>query len=330
MGILANQDHVSLPSWSVLIRQQDWFSIYRFVFSAGDYLFVRSNTLHVLAKLKCRYVGDLLWNWGATCLVLLLGLGVRAASNSAYYGYPELWILRYPAHRYRAVPSPGFEPTTFWLRVRCPNHSATMLHLFGRSTFDILSWFCTKLSFKMMYMIWQSLEKFTEIWPSEYTPFFQVFSINFFEKTSSKGKLGAYFMKSIRNSNESAVLLNYGVFYNIWTNSYITKKFFFFLFKICSPFSPFSLCDFRLLLPEWVTFDILFLGDFEYCSQKFLPYRLAYAYGTKMYVGLLLRPLNYMVFGPFYGPVRPNSDIPKLPPHFLKSGGGPPEAIFAP
>jgi hypothetical protein len=23
-----------------------------------------------------------------------------AASNSAYYGYPELWILRYPAHRY--------------------------------------------------------------------------------------------------------------------------------------------------------------------------------------------------------------------------------------
>jgi hypothetical protein len=35
-----------------------------------------------------------------------------AASNSVYYGYPELWILRYPAHRYHAVPSPGFEPTT--------------------------------------------------------------------------------------------------------------------------------------------------------------------------------------------------------------------------
>jgi hypothetical protein len=35
-----------------------------------------------------------------------------AASNSAYYGYPKLWILRYPAHRYHAVPSPGFEPTT--------------------------------------------------------------------------------------------------------------------------------------------------------------------------------------------------------------------------
>jgi hypothetical protein len=31
----------------------------------------------------------------------LLRLGVRAASNSAYSGYPELWILRYPAHRYR-------------------------------------------------------------------------------------------------------------------------------------------------------------------------------------------------------------------------------------
>jgi hypothetical protein len=32
----------------------------------------------------------------------LLRLGVRAASNSAYSGYPELWILRYPAHRYPA------------------------------------------------------------------------------------------------------------------------------------------------------------------------------------------------------------------------------------
>jgi hypothetical protein len=58
----------------------------------------------------------------------LLGLRVRAASNSAYSGYPELWILRYPAHRYHAVPSPGFEPTTLWLRVRLPNHSATTLH----------------------------------------------------------------------------------------------------------------------------------------------------------------------------------------------------------
>jgi hypothetical protein len=35
-----------------------------------------------------------------------------AASNSAYYGYPDLWILRYPAQRYHAVPLPGFEPTT--------------------------------------------------------------------------------------------------------------------------------------------------------------------------------------------------------------------------
>jgi hypothetical protein len=52
-----------------------------------------------------------------------------AASNSAYYGYPELWILRYPAHRYHAVPSPGFKPTTLWLRVRRPNHSATTLHI---------------------------------------------------------------------------------------------------------------------------------------------------------------------------------------------------------
>jgi hypothetical protein len=51
----------------------------------------------------------------------------RAARNSAYSGYPELWILRYPAHRYRAVPSAGFEPTTLWLRVRRPNNSATVV-----------------------------------------------------------------------------------------------------------------------------------------------------------------------------------------------------------
>jgi hypothetical protein len=50
--------------------------------------------------------------------------------NSAYYGYPELWIIRYPAHRYHAVPSPGFEPTTLWLRVLHPNHAATTLHWF--------------------------------------------------------------------------------------------------------------------------------------------------------------------------------------------------------
>jgi hypothetical protein len=49
-----------------------------------------------------------------------------AASNSAYYDYPELWIQRYPAHRYHAVPWPGFKPMTLWLRVRRPNHSATM------------------------------------------------------------------------------------------------------------------------------------------------------------------------------------------------------------
>jgi hypothetical protein len=51
-----------------------------------------------------------------------------AASNYAYYGYPELWILRYPAQRCLAVPSPGFEPTTLWLRVRRPNYSAMTLH----------------------------------------------------------------------------------------------------------------------------------------------------------------------------------------------------------
>jgi hypothetical protein len=65
--------------------------------------------------------------------IFLLSLAVRgAASNSAYYGYPKVWILRYPAHRYRAVPSPGFEPMTLWLRVRHANHSATTLHIKGR------------------------------------------------------------------------------------------------------------------------------------------------------------------------------------------------------
>jgi hypothetical protein len=44
-----------------------------------------------------------------------------AASNSAYYGYPNLWILRYPAHRYHAVPSPGLKPTTLWLWGQLPN-----------------------------------------------------------------------------------------------------------------------------------------------------------------------------------------------------------------
>jgi hypothetical protein len=52
-----------------------------------------------------------------------------AAINSAYYGYPELCILRYPAHRCHAVTSPGFEPMTLWLRVRHPNHSATTLQI---------------------------------------------------------------------------------------------------------------------------------------------------------------------------------------------------------
>jgi hypothetical protein len=53
---------------------------------------------------------------------------VNAAGNSTYHGYPELWILRYPSQRYHAVPSPEFEATTLWLRVRHPNHSATTLH----------------------------------------------------------------------------------------------------------------------------------------------------------------------------------------------------------
>jgi hypothetical protein len=50
-----------------------------------------------------------------------------------------------------------------------------------------------KIIFKMMYDTWQSLDN----WPRyglQNTSFSQVFGYNYFEKTSSKGKLGAYFM----------------------------------------------------------------------------------------------------------------------------------------
>jgi hypothetical protein len=42
-------------------------------------------------------------------LLFLLRLGVL---NSAYryYGHPKLWILRYPAHRYHAVPCRDSNP----------------------------------------------------------------------------------------------------------------------------------------------------------------------------------------------------------------------------
>jgi hypothetical protein len=40
-----------------------------------------------------------------------------------------LWILRYRAQKYHAMPSPGFGPTTLWLRVRRPNHSAMTLQI---------------------------------------------------------------------------------------------------------------------------------------------------------------------------------------------------------
>jgi hypothetical protein len=58
----------------------------------------------------------------------LLRLGVRAARNSAYSGYPELWILSYPAHRYHAVPWPrrdsnprpsGWESDVLTIRPQC-------------------------------------------------------------------------------------------------------------------------------------------------------------------------------------------------------------------
>jgi hypothetical protein len=38
---------------------------------------------------------------------------------------PSCGSIRNPAHRYHAVPSPGFESTTLWLRIRHPNHSVT-------------------------------------------------------------------------------------------------------------------------------------------------------------------------------------------------------------
>jgi hypothetical protein len=39
-------------------------------------------------------------------------------------GVPAQAILLIMAHRYHAVPSPGYEPTTLWLSVRHPNHLA--------------------------------------------------------------------------------------------------------------------------------------------------------------------------------------------------------------
>jgi hypothetical protein len=68
-----------------------------------------------------------------------------AASNFCLLWLPRAVDLRYPAHRYHAVPSPGFEPTTLWLRVRHPNHSATTLlvsfdwGLFSKLQYNILS-----------------------------------------------------------------------------------------------------------------------------------------------------------------------------------------------
>jgi hypothetical protein len=47
---------------------------------------------------------------------------------------PRAVDLRHPAHRYHAVPSPGFKPTTLWLRVQRPNHSPTMPRIAGVPT----------------------------------------------------------------------------------------------------------------------------------------------------------------------------------------------------
>jgi hypothetical protein len=58
-----------------------------------------------------------------------LWLRVRHPNHSAYHGYPELWILRYPAHRYHAVSSPGFEPIRpFGWESHVLSHTATTLH----------------------------------------------------------------------------------------------------------------------------------------------------------------------------------------------------------
>jgi hypothetical protein len=42
--------------------------------------------------------------WTISCHSLSTKSHRNAASNNAYYGHPELWILRYPAHRHHAVP----------------------------------------------------------------------------------------------------------------------------------------------------------------------------------------------------------------------------------
>jgi hypothetical protein len=89
---------------------------------------------------RCGFVKKLLkfMDWkvepGTEC-TLMLPLGfvffwfflMRLGMPQAILLIMAMWILRYPAHRYHAVPSPGFELTTLWLRVRRPNHSATTL-----------------------------------------------------------------------------------------------------------------------------------------------------------------------------------------------------------
>jgi hypothetical protein len=43
-------------------------------------------------------------NWFAAASSGFFYIEVRgAASSSAYYGYPELWILRYLAHRHAGI-----------------------------------------------------------------------------------------------------------------------------------------------------------------------------------------------------------------------------------
>jgi hypothetical protein len=59
-----------------------------------------------------------------------------------------------------------------------------------------------------MYDTWQSLDNWLR-YGLQNTSFSQVFGYNNFDKTSSKGKLGAYSKyEKHRNSNVSAVLLD--------------------------------------------------------------------------------------------------------------------------
>jgi hypothetical protein len=86
------------PHWNEIIQDHSWFTL---------------NSI-------CNFFDDVFST--SSSFFVLQGLGVRATSNYAYSGYPELWILRYPAHRCHAgirTHDPLVDSPTPTIRPRC-------------------------------------------------------------------------------------------------------------------------------------------------------------------------------------------------------------------